>query len=268
MKRLGPDPAIDVASIPVQLGELVRAVRSTDDLRTLRQFIAAADLASPFQVSHQTARRMVRPYAWLLERVGIDGIKLTGAGYLPPIHVAAAFTELGLAEEWIGQGNREVDTWPVLHLRESAQKLSLLRKHRGELLCTARGRALRDDPVGLWWHLAEKMPVGTADPFASQAALLFLTAIAGNAADDLDATVARILGSIGWRLSDGTPLTSGESFNATRDTWEVLRRIGAITGERFGTRPETPSAEGVLFARASLGAWPKQPRPRNAAFQG
>jgi hypothetical protein len=101
---------------------------------------------------------------------GADGIKLTSAGYLPPVHVAAAFTELDLAEEWIGQGNREADTWPVLHLRESAQKLGLLRKHRGEQLCTARGRALRDDPAGLWWHLAEKMPVCAADPFASQAA--------------------------------------------------------------------------------------------------
>jgi hypothetical protein len=182
--------------------------------------------------------------------------------------VAAAFTELDLAEEWIGQGNREADTWPVLHLRESAQKLGLLRKHRGELLCTARGRALRDDPAGLWWHLAEKMPVCAADPFASQAALLYLTAIAGSAADDLDATVARILGAIGWRLSDGTLLTSRESFMATRDTWEVLRRIGAITGERFGPRPETPSAEGVLFARASLRTWPQHPRSRDAGFQG
>jgi hypothetical protein len=75
MKRLGPNPAIDLATIPVPLGELVRAVRSADSLRTLRQFIAAADLASPVQVRPQTARRMVRPYTWLLERVGADGIK-------------------------------------------------------------------------------------------------------------------------------------------------------------------------------------------------
>ncbi len=256
LQRLGPNPAIDAASLPVPLGELLRAVRSTDSLRTLRQLIAAADQGNPVQVDSETARRMVRPYAWLLERVGTGGIKLTSAGYLPPVDVAAAFTELGLAGEWIGGGNREADTWPVLNLRESAQKLGLLRKHRGELLCTARGRAVRDDPVGLWWHLAERMPARAVDPFASQAALLYLTAVAGNAADDLDATVASILGSIGWRLSDGTPPTSREASMAARETLEVLRRIGAITGERFGPRPQTPSAEGVLFARASLCTWP------------
>jgi hypothetical protein len=26
---------------------------------------------------------MVRPYTWLLDRIGDHGIKLTGAGYLP-----------------------------------------------------------------------------------------------------------------------------------------------------------------------------------------
>ena len=119
--RLGANPAIDIASLPARLGELVQAVRSADGLRTLRRLIASAELATDIQVDPATAERMVRPYAWLLDRVGAGGIRLTTAGCLPPAHVAAAFTELGLAEEWIGRGNREADTWPVLHLRESAQ---------------------------------------------------------------------------------------------------------------------------------------------------
>jgi hypothetical protein len=57
---------------------------------------------------------MVRPYAWLLDRVGAEGIKLTSAGYLPPVHVEAAVAELGLAEEWYGSFNREAQTLPVL----------------------------------------------------------------------------------------------------------------------------------------------------------
>jgi hypothetical protein len=257
LKRLGPNPAIDVASLPVPLGDLFRAVRTTEGLRTLRQLIAAADLASPIRIDPEVARRMVRPYAWLLERVGTGGIKLTSAGYLPPVHVVAAFNELGLADEWIGQGNREVDTWPVLQLRESAQKLGLLRKYRGQLLSTARGRALRDDPVGLWWQLAERMPVGATDPFASQAGLLELTAIAGDAADDLDTTVASLLGSLGWRLSDGTPPTHWDASRGGRETWGVLSRIGAFTGDRFAPGSGAPTTEGVLFARASLSTWPK-----------
>ena len=58
--------------------------------------------------------------------------------------------ELGLGEEWIGKGNREVQTGPVLHLRETATKMGLLRKHGGMLLVTSRGRALRGDPTRQW----------------------------------------------------------------------------------------------------------------------
>lgn len=77
----------------------------------------------------------VRPYIWLLQRVG-DGIDLTGAGYLPPNVVLQAVTELGWDRQWIGAGNREHHTLPVLQLRESARQVGLIRKHRGRLLLT------------------------------------------------------------------------------------------------------------------------------------
>jgi hypothetical protein len=126
---------------------------------------------------------MVRPYTWLLDRVGSEGIRLTAAGYLPPVHVAAALADLGLAEELSHQGNRESYTWPVLHLRESAQKMGLVRKYRGDLRQTAIGRKFRDDPVALWWHLSRRMPLRSADAFELQAGLLILLAIAGEVAD-------------------------------------------------------------------------------------
>jgi hypothetical protein len=254
--RLGANPAIDVASLPAPLGEIVGLVRPTDGLRTVRQLVAAAQLNGPVEVDVAMAARMVRPYAWLLDRVGPAGIRLTGAGYLPPAHVAAAFAELGLAGEWIGRANREGDTWPVLHLRESAQKLGLVRKHRGELRQTVIGRDMRDDDAALWWHLARRMPLRSANQIEFQSGLLLLLAIAGEMAGDRDATVADILGSIGWALSDGTPLTATDVRIAARDTYEVLRRVGAIAGDRYGLRSEAPTAEGVVFARASLQAWP------------
>ncbi|MGN6796344.1 MAG: plasmid pRiA4b ORF-3 family protein, partial [Streptosporangiaceae bacterium] len=208
--RLGANPSVDVAALPAPLSEIVRSVRSTDGLRTVRQLIAAVGLAEPVEVEVAIATRMVRPYTWLLDRVGSEGIRLTAAGYLPPVHVAAALGDLGLAEEWSHQGNRESDMWPVLHLRESAQKMGLVRKHRGDLRQTATGRKFRDDPVALWWHLATRMPLRSADAFELQAGLLILLAIAGEVADDRDASVAHILGSIGWSLPDGTPPTRTE----------------------------------------------------------
>ena len=79
------------------------AVRDGYARRELRWLIGAA-LAGPPDIDTVTAARMVRPYTWVLDRVGDEGIRLTGAGYLPPAHVEAAATELGLLEDWIGKG--------------------------------------------------------------------------------------------------------------------------------------------------------------------
>jgi hypothetical protein len=257
LARLGANPAIDVMGLPAPLAEILHSLRTTEGLRTARQLIAAVDEAGPVQVDVATATRMVRPYVWLLDRVGSAGIKLTSAGYLPPAHVAAAFAELGMEEGWFGRGNREAGTWPVLHLRESAQKMGLVRKHKGELRQTANGRALRDDPVALWWHLARRMPLRSADPFQFQAGLLLLLAIASEQAGNVDETISQILASIGWAQADGAPPTSTDIHLAALDIYELLRRVGAITVWRLLPSEEAPTADGVLFARAALQVWPE-----------
>jgi hypothetical protein len=199
---------------------------------------------------------MVRPYTWLLERVGDDGIKLTGAGYLPPAHVEAAMTELGLGEEWIGKGNRESQTLPVLHLRESATAMGLLRKRHGTLLLTSQARNLRTDPVALWWHLAKRMPPASRDACESQAGLILLLALATGAAEDPDVITARLLGAIGWLNADGTELTEFDAGQASWDTNTVLRRLGALTADDPWLSATQPTPEGVAFARAALRNWP------------
>ncbi len=208
-------------------------------------------------VAGNAAARMVRPYSWLLDHVGAEGIRLTGAGYLPPAHVEAAVAELGLGEEWIGKGNREVQTAPVLHLRESATTMGLLRKHRGMLLTTSRGRALRDDPAGLWWHLAERMPPRSADRCEMQAGLLLLAAVAARFPGDLDAFLVRQLGAIGWISGDGTSLTGSAAARAAWDTRTVLRRLGGFSYDRHSFRLGKPTPEGITFARAALRSWPR-----------
>lgn len=136
----------------------------------------------------------------------------------------------------------------------------MLRKHRGQLSQTARGRAVRHDPAALWWHLAERMPVRSADPFESQAGLLVLIVMAGGVPDDPSPIVAQLLDAIGWALADGTPPTPSQAFGAARETWEVLRRLGAIAGERWLPGAEAPTPDGVLLARAALQTWPEQQR--------
>jgi hypothetical protein len=219
----------------------------------LRRLLGSARLDQPVLVDAASATRMVRPYRWLLDRVGDDGIKLTSAGYLPPAHVEAAVAELGLGEEWIGKGNRENQTLPVLHLRESATAMGLLRKRNGMLLLTSRARAVRTDPSALWWHLARRMPPASRDQCETQAGLILLTVIAAHAEGDPDVTVARLLNAIGWVTGHGTHLDRRAAGQACWDTKTALRRLGALTGN---WRSEAPTTDGVTFARAALQRWP------------
>ncbi len=241
---------------PGPLNDLVRAVRTEAGQRELRQLLGRARLDHPVLVDVATAGRMVHPYAWLLSRVGDDGIRLTAAGYLPPAHVEAAMADLGLGKEWIGRGNRENQTLPVLHLRETATRLSLLRKRRGMLLLTAQARRLRGDPVALWWHLAERMPLTSRDEGETQAGLILLTALAAEAEADPDAITARLLGAIGWLNGDGTELTEFDAGQAAWDTKTVLWRLGALADDEGLSRAPMLTAEGVTFARAALRTWP------------
>jgi hypothetical protein len=246
--------------LPEPLDELVQAVRTSSGRQRLHRLIADAALDRPVHVDADTAARMVRPYTWLLDRVGTDGITLTGAGYLPPVHVEAAVAELGLATEWIGKGNREIQTLPVLDLRESAQKAGLLRKHRGKLLLTTRARTMRRDPVALWWQLAEKTPPRSTDPCETQAGLILLLATAAEIPDSLHATVADLLGAIGWVSGDDAPLTGSIASHAAWHTAAVLRRMGVLAQDHF-SEPERPTPDGVVFARAALTTWPESPHP-------
>jgi Plasmid pRiA4b ORF-3-like protein len=243
---------------PNLLEELVRATRTTAGKRELRQLIGKARLDQPTDVDIATASRMVRPYTWLLNRVGDDGIKLTGAGYLPPAYVEAAMIELGLSEEWIGKGNRENQTLPVLHLRESAAAMGLLRKRHGTLLLTSLARKLRGDPVSLWWHLAERMPPKSPDPCETQAGLILLLALAAEAAEDPDVITARLLGAIGWVNGDGAELTELAAGHASWDTKTVLRRLGALTNDGPWRSAVRPTTEGMAFVGAALRNWPQR----------
>ena len=66
---------------------------------------------------------------------------------VPPAVVSETMAALGWETVWIGKGNREDLTLPVLELRETAQRFGLLRKQRGHLVPTVAGRRLIDAMV-------------------------------------------------------------------------------------------------------------------------
>ena len=243
------------ARLPGPVAALLRAVYGHPVEQPLAELISAASLAEPARMNLEQATPMVRRYVWLLGRVGEAGIKLTESGYLPPVHVAAATLELNLGEEWIGKGNREIQTMPVFELRESAQKMGLLRKQHGRVLLTKQGQQLRRDPVGLWWHWVARALWQDSESIERKAGLVSLLGVA--AGQDINAEPFRlllvnVLGAMGWRNSNGTPLGAWSGTSAARETVHMLRHMGAFTHYRQLSHSEQPTPGGVELARAIL----------------
>jgi hypothetical protein len=229
--------------------DLVELLRHSRSLALLRM-IDDARLDQPVDVE-QDPENVVEPYRWLVARVG-DGVRLTQAGYLPPSLVTEAMTSLGWERDWIGKHNREDQTLPVLELRESAQRLGLLRKNRGHLLVTRLGRRLLQDPEGLWWHLAARLPDARSEP-DRHAGLIYLLSVAAGW-PRANALLAEGMTVLGWAERDSRqPLSATSAFAAARDTWDMFRRLGLFpTKERWDAPELPPSAAATRLARAAL----------------
>jgi hypothetical protein len=260
----GGPPGGEPGVVPPPVAELVRAVRTPSARRQMQRLVGDAQLERWVQIDTEAAVRMVRPYRWLLDRVGDDGIRLTEAGHLPPAEVTAAARALNVTAT--DNGQRENQEPRVRQLCESAQVMGLLRKEHGHLLLTTRGADLRPRPAALWWRLAERMPLRSAASCEVQPGLILLVCVAARGTDTLSGTVARMLSAIGWMNSDGSPLTGAEAARATAGTHATLRWLGALPDD--AGRVPWPTPEGVAFARAALRTWPADGPPRRAGAPG
>jgi hypothetical protein len=114
------------------------------------------------------------------------------------------------------------------------------------------GRSLVDDPVGLWRHLAARLPDARSEPERDAGTLYLLTVAAGRSRDD--ALLAEGMSILGWAEGGSRrPLSPVSAFGAARDTWAVFRRLGLL-GERddWGKPQPPPTPQGRMLARAAL----------------
>lgn len=222
--------------------------------REFRSYLHAADLDGPSTVEADVAEAMTAPYLWLTRRIGPDGVSLTAAGWLPPTVVRQAMTELGWTKDWIGKANREDQTLPVLQLRESAQRLGLIRKIKGKVVLTSAAKRLLNDPAGLWLFLARSIAHRHRHDSERDAALLLLLEVAAGKrtswADYLEA-VSFGLGALGWSTRTGAELEPNTVQALLVDAHEVLLNLG-IFDDRFGLKANTVKAPGQAFARTAL----------------
>ncbi len=161
------------------------------------------------------------------------GVKLTAAGYLPPRLVSELYHGLGLDDEWCGKGNREDQTLPVLTLRESATKLGLLRKDRGQLLVTKVGQRLANDPAALLRHIASRLPLGR--PYEKDAGIIFLLlAAAGQDPQGGMDMAASLINEVGWRIDAHDQ--GWAAFQIAAPTLDVLTHLTGSQPDRTELR--------------------------------
>nr|WP_281289142.1 hypothetical protein [Leekyejoonella antrihumi] len=210
-------------TLPAGLMDLIQAARLGEE--TLEQ---SADLAA----------RLARPWVVLLHEIG-SGLKLTGAGYLPPASVKRIFDELDFGAAWLGTGNREDKTLPVAQLRRTAIALSLIRKERGSLRPTATGRKLAGDPdalitdgdpLALLRHIERRLPLDTSQIGEQAALLLLLTTATGARPDNGLDPAADLLTGLGWRTDDDRPVFPLAVSDEADLTYAVLDQLHRAAG--------------------------------------
>lgn len=236
--------------------ELIDQIAQVDQLQPFAVLVDDAELpltAEPPETARaavvegltpQEAEAVVAPWALLLQLLGREGVRLTGAGYLPPAVVHALFTGLHLDEHWIGKGNREELTLPVAQLRESATALGLVRKAKGRLVPTKAALAAADDPIRLWHLLADGLPRARGDRERSTTALA-LFCFAGRQPVDVsfDGMAAGLLGALGWHVD---AVSRYEVRDGALPVWTVMERGGGLDDAGV----PTPAAR--RLARAAL----------------
>lgn len=181
----------------------------------------------------------------MLQQVA-GGVRLTGAGYLPPALVTATLHELGLADEWFGRGNPEIQTTPVLRFRQQMIDLRLLRRRKGLLLPSRLGTSLVDDPEALWNHLARCI-VAEADEVRLRATSFLLLGVATRRYDSRNAYLTLVAN--GRRRF--APEAAAIEIDFARD---LLARLDAF--DRSGhtrNRWSAGTVMGAAFARKALG---------------
>ncbi len=240
-----PIERLATAGVDRRLHQLLRQLRRTewaDDLTRRAQRL----LDDPDPVSPEELTVGLRPYLWFLTEAGDDGFPLTAAGYLKPAVVPAACAVVPEMNDWIGARTKESDCYPLLHFRESLQKIGLLRKHKGRLLRTKRGTALANNPVKLLDYLAQKITPTETGTFESECDLLTLFFTATSDDGPLPRQlIADLLNALDWRRGNA-PL---RDYDVRGAVYGVLTNVSGPI--RFAETLH-PSPTAIALARRAL----------------
>ncbi|MFP5417219.1 MAG: plasmid pRiA4b ORF-3 family protein [Actinomycetes bacterium] len=224
-ERLAADPLPDLAAWHDGIPALLLATGGS--LLSPVTHLVAQATSQRVDLTDEETDSAARRYTALLRAVG-DGLTLTAAGYLPPRIVATLFAELDLDEVWIGRGNREDLTAPVLTLRESATALGLVRKSRGRLTVTAAGKKCAADPHALLRHIAGRLPAGRRDSEKDAGLLALLRTAGGKPVRWDDEEFGVLFSLVGWVSQGGRQAAA--AYHSARPTLDVLDQLAGWGG--------------------------------------
>ncbi|MBZ2195371.1 plasmid pRiA4b ORF-3 family protein [Ruania sp. N2-46] len=234
---------------PVPVAPELAALREILERRgdlSLTHMLAEAATHRMTEVSEEDAVRILEPYAVLLDVIG-DGVRLTGAGYLPPAVVQQLAERTGVTDWWIGKANREDLTWPIALLRDSARALGLVSVRSGRLAPSAIARRSRDQPLALWRHIVSKLPLGRSE-FDRDAGWLTLAVVgAGAPAENWEGEIQDLLLGLGWRS------VAGPYENLVRVVTPTLDVLDLLAGKTRRGRLSGTDAAVAATARAAIG---------------
>lgn len=216
--------------VPEELAALRERLERSGDPR-LTHLLARSPGQPPAEMSEGDAARLTEPFTTLLDVIG-EGVRLTGAGYLPPALVERLAERLGVSEWWMGKANREDLTQPVAGLRESARALGLVSLRKGRLTPTAAADRCRERPGELWRHIVSRLPAGRSDIDREAGWVALTVAASGLPAEQWRREIQPLLVALGWR-TDGPFHDLVPPASPTLTILELLSgqtRHGRLTG--------------------------------------
>ena len=220
----------------------------------LRRHVRRGELLAPAELRDEDLGGSVKPFAWLIDRVGLEGLTLTKAGWMPPAVVLDGMTTLGWRDEWIGEANREDLTYPMRELRESAERLRLIRKLKGRLELVSRMRPAIGRPAVLAEQIARmllRQRMTDGQRVASTVLVIGLADGSITTRRDAERQVIDVLNELGYADPQGRELDQRWFSSLTEPVLDVLEALGLW---RLGRRRrDVPPTDAIrVIARLAL----------------
>ncbi|MET0829717.1 MAG: plasmid pRiA4b ORF-3 family protein [Microbacterium sp.] len=220
----------------------------------LRRHIRRGGLLMPAELRDEDVADSVKPFAWLVDRIGVEGLTLTKAGWMPPAVVLDGMTTLGWHDKRIGEANREDLTYPVRELRASAERLRLIRKAKGRLELVSRVRPAIGRPALLAEQIARMLLRQRMTDGQRVASTIFAIGLADDSITtrrDAERQVVDILNELGYVDPQGRELDRRWFSALTEPVLDVLEALGLWRSD--GRRRDVPPTEAVrVIARLAL----------------